>query len=548
MEIRDLEGNFYLKRITPFISKMKMVEGVVITLTEINKLKQAESDLLKMNQAIYQSPAAIVLTNAHGRISYVNPKFEEMTGFTALEAKGKATNILKSGHHNPDYYNQLWGTVNKGMIWRGEFLNKKKNGDTYWELASISPIKDEKGEITGFVKVGEDVSEVKEIQKELKDAKDKAEVANIYKNNFLANMSHEIRTPMNGIIGFSDLLKDHSLTDAEKEKYIGIIHSNSLQLLNLIDDIIDTSKIEAGDMKISPGECNIDQLINEVMVVFEHELTLYNKKSELKISYLPSENFRNLIIRTDSVRLKQILSNLLNNAVKYTLKGTIELGYYITGNRIEFFVKDTGIGIPKAKQAAIFNRFERLDSKLKSKIGGTGLGLSISKGLAKLLGGDIRVESKHNKGSVFYVNLPLDIIHSPTEKREIKTQAIRDNLHGKHVLIVEDDPLIYEFIKAILTPLKIKLTWASKGKEAVKKYFENSKFDLVLMDLGLPDISGYEVTSEILAKDKEAIIVAQTAYVMQEDLDKCKEVGFKGHVSKPILPELLFDTMSRLLS
>jgi len=545
-EIKDLEGNHYLKRITPFISKMKVIEGVVITLTEINKLKQVETDLLKMNQAIYQSPAAIVLTDSQGLISYVNPKFEEMTGFSKSEALGQPTNILKSGHHDQEYYNQLWKTVIKGETWRGEFLNKKKNGQTFWELASISPIKNKKSEITGFVKVGEDVSEVKQIQKELSDAKDKAEIANIYKNNFLANMSHEIRTPMNGIIGFSNLLKDRNLPEVEKNKYIDIIHSNSLQLLNLIDDIIDTSKIEAGEMKISMGECNIDQLIGEVLDVFDHDLSLNDK--DIKISYIPSENYKNLIIKTDPVRLKQILSNLLNNAIKYTIKGQIELGYYFTGNKIEFFVKDTGIGIPKAKQDSIFNRFERLDSKLKSKIGGTGLGLSISKGLVKLLGGDIRVESKYNKGSVFYFSLPLDIIHTPSDKKEIKPKRINDNLYGISILIVEDDPLIYEFIKAILSPLKIKLTWASKGKDAIKKYFENSKFDLVLMDLGLPDISGFDVTSEILAKDKNAIIVAQTAYVMQEDLDKCKEYGFKGHVSKPILPDLLFDTMSRLLN
>jgi two-component system CheB/CheR fusion protein len=546
-EIKDLEGNHYLKRITPFISKMKIVEGVVITLTEINKLKQAEADLLKMNQAIYQSPASIVLTDSEGLISYVNPKFEEMTGYSKNEAMRKPTNILKSGHHDEAYYNQLWKTVNRGDTWRGEFLNKKKNGQTFWEFASISPIKNKKSETTGFVKVGEDVSEVKQIQKELSDAKDKAEIANIYKNNFLANMSHEIRTPMNGIIGFSNLLKDRNLPEDEKNKYIDIIHSNSLQLLNLIDDIIDTSKIEAGEMKISMGECNIDQLINEVMVVFENELNHFDEKKNVNISYKPSENYKNLIIRTDSVRLKQILSNLLNNAIKYTIKGKIELGYYFTGNKIEFFVRDTGIGIPKAKLATIFNRFERLDSKLKSKIGGTGLGLSISQGLVKLLGGDIRVESKYNKGSVFYISLPLDIVHIPTVKKETKTKVINDSLYGKKILIVEDDPLIYEFIKAILAPYKINLTWACKGKEAIKKYFNNSKFDLVLMDLGLPDISGFEVTSQILAKDKDAIVVAQTAYVMQEDLDKCKEFGFKGHIAKPILPDLLFNTMSRLL-
>jgi two-component system CheB/CheR fusion protein len=546
-EIKDKENNQYLKRITPFISKLRVVEGVVITLTEINKLKQAESELLKMNQAIHQSPTSIVLTDDKGLISYVNPKFEEMTGYSKNEVIGQATNLLKSGNHETEYYDNLWKTITKGEIWRGEFLNKKKNGNTYWELASISPIKNSRNETTGFVKVGEDVTEVKQIQKELKDAKDKAEVANIYKNNFLANMSHEIRTPMNGIIGFSDLLKDRELPDKEKNKYIDIIHSNSLQLLNLIDDIIDTSKIEAGEMKITIGECNIYQLINEIMVVFDHELSIYNKKN-IELSFVPPENFKDLIIKTDSVRLKQILSNLLNNAIKYTIKGKIEVGYYLTGNQIEFFIKDTGIGIPKAKQEQIFKRFERLDSKLKAKIGGTGLGLSISKGLVQLLDGDIRVESKYNQGSVFYVRLPLNIVHSPSKSKIIKTQILKDNLYGKHILIVEDDPLIYEFIKAILAPHKIKLTWANKGKDAIKRYFENSKFDLVLMDLGLPDMSGFDVTREILANDKDAIIVAQTAYVMQEDIDKCKELGFKGHVSKPILPNLLFDTMSRLLS
>ena len=370
-------------------------------------IKKTEAELLKLNQAVYQAPSPIVITNMKGEITYANPKFEYVTGYNAPEVEGKPASILRSGKHNPAFYRELWETILGGQTWRGEFFNTKKDGTNYWELASISPLKNKMGRIIGFVKVSEDVTEIKRIQRELKEAKDKAEIANIYKNNFLANMSHEIRTPMNGIIGFSNLLKNTGLSSSEKEEYVRIIHNNSLQLLNLIDDIIDISKIEAGELKIVIGECHIIQLMYELKLMFEHEKDML-RKDEVEIILRIPDGYENLVVKTDSIRIKQILTNLISNALKFTHQGKIEFGFEIKNAEMIFFVKDTGIGIPEDKLEVIFNRFEQSEITISKKYGGTGLGLSISKGIVDLLGGKIWVNAVQHQGSSFFFTIPFE--------------------------------------------------------------------------------------------------------------------------------------------
>jgi PAS domain S-box-containing protein len=509
-------------------------------------IKATESELLKLNQAVYQAPSPIVITNLKGEITFVNPKFQQVTGYDLKEVQGKYTNILKSGNHSQSFYADLWQTILSGKTWRGEFYNQRKNGTNYWELASISPLKNKFGKIIGFVKVSEDVTELKRIEKELKQARDKAEIANIYKNNFLANMSHEIRTPMNGIIGFSNLLKDTGLTDSEKEDYVRIIHNNSLQLLNLIDDIIDVSKIEAGELKIVIGDCHLIQMLNELKLIFEHERNLTKNNNPDIILNVP-EGFEELIIKTDSVRIKQILINMLSNALKFTHKGSIEFGFEIIGKQIRFFVRDTGIGIAPDRLEAIFNRFEQSEITISKKYGGTGLGLSISKGLVELLGGKIWVESEKGKGSVFYFTIPFKKVILKKSKNGNRHHISDKNIENSNILIVEDDDIVFEFLKIVLRTVKVNIHRAVDGKSAINFYSNGHHFDLVLMDIGLPDIDGYQVIREILKRDKNTKIIAQTAYAMQDDIDKCYKAGCLDYISKPISPDLLISKMKNLI-
>ncbi|MBN2175014.1 MAG: PAS domain S-box protein [Bacteroidales bacterium] len=518
---------------------------LLVLAVNTSDIKAAKAELLKLNQAVFQAPSPIVITNLKGEITYVNPKFEHVTGYDSEEIKGKSSSMLKSGFHAESFYQNLWDTITKGKTWRGEFFNRKKNGKNYWELASISPLKNKKGKITGFVKVSEDVTELKRIEAELKEAKEKAEIANIYKNNFLANMSHEIRTPMNGIIGFSNLLKNTGLTTGEKEEYVRIIHNNSLQLLNLIDDIIDISKIEAGELKTVSGECHIIQVLNELKIIFEHERDLQKKNIMIKL-HIP-EGYDDLVIKTDSIRIKQILTNLLSNALKFTQEGSIEMGFEVISKDIRFFVKDTGIGIPSEKLEIIFNRFEQSEINISKKFGGTGLGLSISKGLVNLLGGKIWVESIFDIGSEFIFTIPFKRIKTQNlHKTKNSPESFKD-IENRNVLVVEDDDIVFEFLKIVLTSVKVNVDRAENGLSAIDKFRNSHHYDLILMDIGLPDIDGYTVVEEVLKMDKNIKIIAQTAYAMQDDIDKCYSVGCHDYISKPINPDLLILKMKNLL-
>lgn len=382
---------------------------------------------------------------------------------------------------------------------------------------------------------------LKKTERRLIEAKRKAEESDRLKSTFLANMSHEIRTPMNSIIGFANLLGNDDLSQEEKEEYINYIRNSSRTLLNLIDDIIDIAKIEAGQLSMNPDAVPIRSTFKELQALFQKELLNRGKGNlELKLN-LPDREKEEYVFADDS-RLRQVLSNIINNAIKFTSKGFIEIGYYQIPNarEIMFFVRDTGIGIPEDKLEVIFNRFEQVKDERIEKNEGTGLGLSISKRIIELLGGEIAVESVVGEGSYFYFTLKLVPNELETElanQDANRTKAISSaelNLKDKTILIAEDEIFNFQFLKEFLRPTMANVIWAKSGFEAIEKVKEYKDIDLILMDIKMPELDGYEATKRIKKINPDIPIFAQTAYAMAGDKKTNKNAGFNEYLTKPI--------------
>ncbi len=504
-------------------------EKVLVIIEDYTSQKEKELQLKILSEGVNNSPASVVVTNAKAEIIFVNEKFEKLTGYSFDEVQGKTPAILKSDFHTDEFYNHLWNTINSGNYWIGEFLNKKKNGELFWESTMISSLKNEHGEISHFMAIKEDITEKKRVEEELKLAKEKAEEADRLKSSFLANMSHEIRTPLNAIMGFSSLIRDYDIASNESAKYLDIIQTNSKQLLNIIDDVLLVAKLQVNQVKVYSSVFIINQLLKELYTDFSKEIELFSEK-EIKLQIEISEKDEIDKIETDKVKLYQILNKLIRNAVKFTSKGKIRFGYELTDNeQIKFFVKDSGIGISKDKQKIIFQKFRQADDSDTRQFGGTGLGLSIVKGLIDLLEGKLWVESEEGKGTCFYFTIPIEVI------KKKKKKATKKSLkwEKKTILVVDDVKESILLIKEILKPSGINIITATNGIEAIEKFNLNSKIDLILMDIQLPKLNGLATAKRIRAK-KDVPIIAQSAYLQQEYEKQCKALGCKEFIQKPI--------------
>ena len=352
------------------------------------------------------------------------------------------------------------------------------------------------------------------------------------KSAFLANMSHEIRTPMNGILGFSDLLKNPNLTGEMQKQYIEIIEKSGHRMLNVINDIIDISKIEAGLVTLELKESNVNEQLEYMYKFFKPEA----EAKGMKLVYENLLNGENIIITTDREKVFSILTNLIKNAIKYSKEGTIAFGYSIKGNAVEFYVKDTGIGIAKDRQQAIFERFIQADIEDVQARQGSGLGLSITKSYIELLGGEIWLKSEVGKGSQFNFTLPYNPIFKEKEikEKEILFDGTALNSLGLKILIVEDDEVSRELLTLNIFDICKSPLMATTGLEAVSICRTQTDIDLILMDTQLPELSGYEATYEIRQFNQDVIIIAQTAYGLSGEREKAMEAGCNDYISKPI--------------
>lgn len=381
---------------------------------------------------------------------------------------------------------------------------------------------------------------------EYRIAKEKAEEADKLKSAFLANVSHEIRTPLNAIVGYSQILSLQLDYNEEFKGHFDVIMQSSNDLLKLINDIIDISKIESGQLHFNIVDCHLELELETLHRHYNEQIIIENKHNDLRVIYSPDTSVQPLIIKIDPSRIKQVLTNLLSNALKFTDSGVIEFGYKIYKDEIEFFVTDTGIGIPKQFHNDVFQRFRKIKQSDDRLYSGTGLGLVISKSLVELHGGRMWFESLPQQGTGFYFTIPLTYGEALIEKESPKKRTL--SFTGKTVLICEDDNNSMEFLKRILAKLNFKIIAACDGAEAIEKFKNNPDIDIVLLDIQMPKLNGYDTLTEIRKISTRKIpIIAQTAFAMTHEIEKITNSGFDDYISKPIIVENLVDILSKRL-
>jgi len=409
---------------------------------------------------------------------------------------------------------------------------------------SISSLKREPGE---FSYIGNLFEENNHQRRQLEISKEKAEESDRLKSSFLANLSHEIRTPMNAIIGFSDLLNDANLSEEARKEYLTIIQNCGINLVSIIEDLIEMSKIDS--KQIAPNIVSID-LPACIKELYETIKVTIPPEKELELYFVENKDVIHNNILTDVIKLKQVIVNLISNAIKYTEKGKVSFGYQINelNNTIVFSVKDTGLGIDKENLKVIFDRFRRIEDEFSVELSGLGLGLAISKAYVEMLGGTISVSSEPKVGSVFTFTIPLlyDTL-APVENlvREVK---VFEKPNNETILVAEDDNINFLLMQRILELKKYKVLRATNGQEAVDLCRSNSEINLVFMDIKMPVLNGFEAFKKIHAFNPKLPVIAQTAYASAEDDVKIIQAGFTAYVSKPLDKEKVYELVDSIFS
>ena len=670
----------------PFLFAMSQVEMegqhfIIGTGTDLSDLRLAMNEVRKLSRVLEQSPSSIVITDREGLIEYVNPGFTEITGYPREEVVARNPRILKSGYLPDTVYEELWKTIARGETWRGEFINKKKNGEIYWESASISPVKDQNNRITHYLAIKEniterkvleeelltseeryralfeqagdaiilqdgetgelidfndaaclnlgytreefsrldlalfslpvnpednrdkksqevrpgsqddtgfietihrgkdgsehhvwvnsrtilingnryrqsvwrDISDLKRMETELVAAKEAAESSAKSKATFLANMSHEIRTPLNSVIGFVELVLENNRIPEDQSEYLRKALGSAKNLLSLINEILEISKMEAGKLSLENRPIPLPRFIRST--VGAHSLAVERKGLDLHVHIPPTLT---VCLMADPDKLRRVLINLLDNAVKFTEKGSVTVSLTDRSDgTIQFSIADTGIGLSEEERSAIFNPFTQADQSIARLYGGTGLGTTISQELVQLMGGEIWVDSEPGEGSTFHFTLPRQVVPCPEESPEGRHEFLdpqqptlfRPSRRFK-ILMAEDVEENATLAAVRLAKQGHRVITVSNGTEAVEAY-RTEPFDLILMDIHMPGMDGLEATRRIREITPPSAvpvpIIALTASVMEEDRKLYRKAGISGLIGKPILFQELFSLMEDLV-
>lgn len=518
--------------------------ATLVVIKDITDRKKAEIALKESEErykALHNASFGGIVIHDKGRILECNKGLSEITGYSYEELIGMDGLLLIDISTREMVLKNILTGYEKSY----EAMGVRKNGEVY-------PVRLEarnvpyKGKYVRTVEF-RDITEIKAAEQELIVAKLHAEESDRLKSAFLANMSHEIRTPMNGILGFAELLKEPNLTENELQKYIRIIEKSGIRMLNIINDIVDISKIEAGLMKLNITETNINEQIEYIYTFFKPEV---ESKGLTLFKFTPLSN-QKAVLNTDREKVYAILTNLVKNSVKYTEKGSIEFGYEIIetigdSSYFQFFVKDTGIGISPDRTQAIFERFIQADISDTKANQGAGLGLSITKAYVEMLGGNIWVKSTQGLGSTFYFTLPYQSdFNSKKITSKLESSVLKSIDFKLKILIVEDDEVSELLLSETVKLFSREIIRARTGAEAIEACKKDLDIDLILMDIRLPELGGYEATRKIREFNKKVFIVAQTAFGLSGSREKAIEAGCNAYISKPINKEelmcILFD-------
>ncbi len=512
---------------------------------EITERQRSEDLVRRLSAAVEQCPVSVIMTDLSGTMFYVNRKFLEVTGYDLGEVIGQNPSILKSGRQSAEEYKRLWDTILAGNKWSGEFCNRRKNGELYWEHAVIQPIRDDQGNNKYFLAVKEDITLRKRVEAEREKAKDDAEAASRAKSEFLANMSHEIRTPMNGIIGMTELLLETHLSGDQYE-CLGMVKSSADALLAVINDILDFSKIEAGRLELDPIEFGLRNSVDDTAATVAFKA----QQKDLELITDIDPGIPEILIG-DPLRLRQVLLNLLGNAIKFTEQGEIVLRVRLKektgrGLLLQFSVQDTGIGIPANRQHEIFEAFTQADSSTTRKYAGTGLGLTISSRLARLMGGNIRVESEPGQGSTFYFTAEFGIGKALTDF--VNPQDTVD-LRNFSVMVVDDNATNRQILRQVLLNWEMKPTVVDSAREALSLLQDAQKsgkpFPLVISDVHMPEMDGFTLAKQI--KENPALAGATIMMLSSGerlgDGERCRDLGLNAYLTKPVRQSRLRDAI-----
>ena len=530
-EINDISKvNFFIKKSTPIKEIYEKILDIYPKI-EASKHFKFQYSLTQQYQNLMDDFAIITKTDYDGKITYVNKAFCDISGYTKEELLGNNHNIVRDPDVPEDIFATMWKTIKAKMSFHYHALpNIAKDGRKYYVDTLVFPILDIDRNIHEFMSIRYDVTSFIESIESEKKAKNA-------QKQFLANMSHEIRTPLNGILGFTHLLKQsNSLNDTDKE-YIDTINESGLNLMNIINDILDISKIQSGKMTLDK---NIFNIVEESKTIFR----LFKAKADeknIKYSFTFDEHLENIFVKGDEVKLKQIFSNLISNAIKFTPEyGTIDSKLEclkIEENSVDlvYTISDTGIGMGEEYLKNLFNPFVQEDSSIARKYGGSGLGVAICKEIVDLMGGDIKVQSKKNVGTSFtvYITLPVENNYK-LPKKEIIIES--SSLQGT-ILVAEDVLINQKLMKISLERMGLDVLFANDGEEAIKVFHENKEIiSLVLMDINMPIVDGIQAMREINKSNTHHTIpmIALTANATKGDKEKYLKEGFDDYLSKPI--------------